>query len=104
MKGWDVEMFEYYQNELKSYINEINYLNNTIINNRQKIKKLNKQIQNLSTCKSENTCVICLDNISEFALIPCGHVCVCKNCKIFLKKKCPICNTNINNILEIFFS
>ena len=49
------------------------------------------------------TCVICLDTSAEITitLSPCGHKCLCKNCKshINIFDNCPLCRQEINNII-----
>lgn len=50
-------------------------------------------------------CVVCINNIAEYTFIPCGHLCICKNCKdVQLKtnKICPVCRCNYNSIIKIF--
>lgn len=50
-------------------------------------------------------CVICLCAKSDHALIPCGHLCVCKNDGKYLvqkKMKCPICRKKIDGVIKIY--
>jgi len=56
---------------------------------------------------SENQdCVYCLDNKKEYALVPCGHKCLCNICKEIYEinniKECPLCKQNFNQIIKIF--
>lgn len=51
--------------------------------------------QNIFFEKNEIFCKICLEEESGFIYIPCGHLCICKNCKDKILNrsiKCPICN------------
>ena len=44
--------------------------------------------------KDIELCVICMAEVADFLLVPCGHQCGCKNCLNSLKneqRKCPIC-------------
>jgi hypothetical protein len=47
--------------------------------------------------EEEPNCVICLDNVKEIILVPCGHYCLCKSCFTKLSevsygsRKCPMC-------------
>jgi len=50
--------------------------------------------------ESNTDCCICLDNLPETALIPCGH-CVCEDCAQELHQ-CPICRMDIQNTLRIY--
>jgi len=46
----------------------------------------------ISTTDDRTSCVICLGGKSEFAFIPCGHLCICKDCAICVANfdsRCP---------------
>src|SRR3989344_4253045 len=46
----------------------------------------------------DETCIICMDDVKELVIVPCGHYNMCKNCsqQIFkTTKKCPCCRTII---------
>jgi hypothetical protein len=52
-----------------------------------------------------NECCICLENLSNYALVPCGHKCVCEEDaqKLLIDSDvCPVCRSHIDNILEVF--
>ena len=51
----------------------------------------------------ERDCVICLAAVPKFICIPCGHVCVCGNCRHFVNEKCPMCREDVERVLEVFF-
>jgi hypothetical protein len=75
------------------------------------IKKLKNEISSLQKYKNileeekkGKLCVICLKNPSIFCTIPCGHLCICFSCSLQYKKqfyRCPLCRTDIQNILRI---
>ena len=51
-----------------------------------------------------STCVVCLDQDPEHALLPCGHLCLCTDC---LKRtqqwdRCPLCESNVEHIVRIY--
>jgi len=48
-----------------------------------------------------NTCVVCLDAVSDHLVIPCGHKCGCSACLSVLTK-CPICRGPITSIQRVF--
>jgi ankyrin repeat protein len=54
----------------------------------------------------KNECVVCLDQKSTHAFIPCGHLCVCEGCKNALLEKegsfCPVCMEKSTQVLKIF--
>ena len=55
---------------------------------------------------SDNLCVICMDRaIAPYAMVPCGHQCLCGICKNLIKPnkhKCPMCNGNVSMIIKLF--
>lgn len=50
-------------------------------------------------------CVVCQDNVSKYAFIPCGHYGACEDCCNLLREKevfkCPVCNRKDPEIVEI---
>eukprot|EP00483_Globobulimina_turgida_P000764 UN00764 len=63
-----------------------------IVNDTHRIS-INKPIINMvSNEKSmKNECVVCFDGDQDHICMPCGHLCLCKNCKNCVKDVCPIC-------------
>ena len=55
-----------------------------------------------------NECVICCEEASTHAMVPCGHHCVCQGCaKGFAEGKfndCPICRGEVQKVIHIFRS
>eukprot|EP00756_Hemistasia_phaeocysticola_P034818 Hpha_TRINITY_DN16543_c0_g1::TRINITY_DN16543_c0_g1_i7::g.136090::m.136090 len=51
-------------------------------------------------------CVICMDDPAKFAVVPCGHQCVCKKavCQAAARQGCPICRGPCDQVIEIFAS
>ena len=48
-------------------------------------------------------CVVCMDENSTEIIVPCGHLCLCKNCCAQLLKtrsNCPICRREIQTIIN----
>lgn len=53
----------------------------------------------------QSECVVCLEEDSSYAFIPCGHRCVCESCAKNLEattKECPLCRSKIQLIMKIF--
>ena len=54
----------------------------------------------------ENKCSVCLGDIRQVALQPCGHLCLCRDCaKIIASqqdRKCPICRQKIKKFQNIY--
>ena len=57
---------------------------------------------------SKSACSVCLTEIVEVVIQPCGHVCVCKDCANKLMenpvKNCPICRNKIKRIQNVYLS
>lgn len=52
----------------------------------------------------EGLCVICITNPKDTAVMPCRHMCMCKNCsEELLKHKpvCPVCRAPISTLLHM---
>ncbi|KAH0624298.1 hypothetical protein JD844_007998 [Phrynosoma platyrhinos] len=51
----------------------------------------------------ENACVICLTNLRECVLLPCGHVCCCFGCfQALPNRNCPICRSPIERVVPLY--
>lgn len=62
-------------------------------------------LEETGDAKSEaKECTVCQENPSTHAFIPCGHRCVCEDCKEEVRnsKKCPMCRAKIQDTLQIF--
>ena len=66
------------------------------INNEE--KKNLKQHVNVN----RNECIICMDRLQDHACIPCGHQCLCQQCKDKIDDKCPVCRKKYNCIIRIY--
>jgi hypothetical protein len=56
----------------------------------------------------ETQCVVCFDAPKEYAIVPCGHMCVCASCADQLTKTrtpmCPVCRGPIRETMKVFCS
>jgi hypothetical protein len=52
---------------------------------------------------SNNLCVICQSEEAHFVLLPCSHLCLCREC-VCTQDRCVICRKKIQSILKIFIS
>lgn len=66
-----------------------------------KVKNRSTSPVELASNKIEE-CNICFINKKNYACVPCGHLCMCGDCANKVDSKCPICNTEFNNIIKIF--
>jgi cytochrome c-type biogenesis protein CcmH/NrfG len=56
-----------------------------------------------SSSENEDKCACCWEKPPEMVCIPCGHLCICEECKSKLRqKKCPICSQPVKNIYRVF--
>ena len=68
---------------------------------KQNIKNCSVNISDFKLFKVDE-CVICLDNDTDIAFLPCGHVCTCSECSCMSKlHKCPLCRRPINDTQKI---
>ena len=88
--NWDLELFEYYQDNLQDYQTEINNLNS-------KISKLEKNSNSIY-------CSICLDNLPNILYLPCHHITNCEDCSIKHTDFCPICLSKIQNKIKVYYA
>ena len=54
-----------------------------------------------STDVASTECAICLDGDAEYAVIPCGHRCLCASC-IKAVSECPVCMAAMTAVLRVF--
>jgi hypothetical protein len=65
-------------------------------------RKLQQELTNESCL-----CIVCWNDKKTVVLLPCKHLCVCVSCSKKLwdntqKATCPICRTEVNNLLEVY--
>ncbi len=60
----------------------------------------------LDNDSNQNTCVVCHDEVSIMAVVPCGHLCLCNRCSEVCmsgqSSTCPICRGNMQSVLRIY--
>ncbi len=65
-------------------------------------KNLKLQL-NLEDEKDKRLCEICQEQIKKIVLLPCQHMCLCKQCLDHEKwKRCPICRQGVESNMEIY--
>lgn len=52
--------------------------------------------------ESGGPCVICLDEIAQYAVVPCGHLAICSQCCLGESGTCPVCRRRSMGLLRIF--
>ncbi|MBS1890082.1 MAG: RING-HC finger protein [Actinobacteria bacterium] len=67
-------------------------------------KLLNVQIEETKRREQLNQCAICMESSPRYAIVPCGHLCLCEKCKgEITDSHCPVCRSKANQILKVFF-
>ena len=54
-----------------------------------------------STDPATTECAICLDGNAEYAVVPCGHRCLCARCTKAVSE-CPVCRGEMTAVLRVF--
>jgi len=54
-----------------------------------------------STDPATTECAVCLDGNAEYAVVPCGHRCLCASC-IKAVSECPVCRGAMTAVLRVF--
>lgn len=66
---------------------------------RKKKKRVILGIGDKKIIQTELLCQICLSNEKKYVCVPCGHKCLCFECKTRIDNICPICRTDIDVII-----
>ena len=57
-------------------------------------------------CNPAVECTMCFEEIEEqnhWAFVPCGHVCMCHDCAL-QQKTCPLCRSDVQVVMKLFYS
>ena len=70
-------------------------------------EQLERDREQLERDRDENLCVVCQTERKNIVLMPCRHMCMCKNCceqlmEVYGKTSCPLCCQSIASTLEIY--
>eukprot|EP01084_Bolivina_argentea_P103222 184928_1 len=49
----------------------------------------------------DNECVICMDGRKQYLCNPCGHLCLCMDCKDTVQN-CPMCRAKLVSVIKLF--
>ena len=54
--------------------------------------------------KEPSKCIVCLEHAARYAVVPCGHVCLCQLCSrdVHSIRKCPMCRVWIEKVIRVF--
>ena len=48
-------------------------------------------------------CTICRQNLLSMAIIPCGHIFCRQCCEKIISNRCPVCDVEIGEYLQLYF-
>ena len=69
--------------------------------NAEELVELPEPPRPASTEPATAECAICWDGDPEYAVVPCGHRCLCANCSKAVSE-CPVCRGAMTAVLRIF--
>lgn len=49
-------------------------------------------------------CVVCLTRPRSYAIVPCGHMCLCETCTPTIGPICPMCRRDVGTTMRIYMS
>ena len=55
--------------------------------------------------EGKGLCAVCMDKPNEYAVVPCGHKCLCEDCVEAVRQTqriCPMCRRDFQDIIKIF--
>lgn len=98
------KVVEFYEKVKKVVIEEVEEENEN-----SETKKVEKELDfekyTYKETEESSLCVMCISNEKNIILLPCKHLCLCKDCSYNSKlKNCPICRTEITEQMRIFSS
>merc|ERR1712217_359308 len=63
------------------------------------------QEEDLDEEDDSKLCIVCLDGDRDHVLIPCGHICICADCKSLYTgddAECPLCRAKVEMVVRTF--
>jgi len=89
--------------KLKAVIQQKDFVGTYLwMNTRIELKSLQMDKNPDANLRSRSECVVCLEGESEYAIIPCGHLCLCSSQECRSISSCPLCRGPVNSINKIF--
>lgn len=87
------------KNDASAKTIEIQKKNNDELAKQLKVEK--RKNDELTKQLKKKECVICMDNDADYAITPCGHMCICSECGPKINN-CPICRKKVDFVLKIY--
>ncbi|VVC91762.1 unnamed protein product [Leptidea sinapis] len=60
--------------------------------------------QEIDNIAQDAECVICMENKSQVAFVPCGHMCCCQSCAQKNITNCPMCRGDIERTIKVLIA
>lgn len=55
--------------------------------------------------RTRGTCCTCLNTTATHVFVPCGHLCICNDCKQQIKdQKCPLCREKFFQCMRVIMT
>lgn len=65
---------------------------------------LSYETLSIGNSDSDNSvsCVVCDERASTIACVPCGHLCLCDQCRLSYRQfVCPVCNESLSPFIKV---
>lgn len=87
-------------------LNEKEFLKlNLDASNSQNINAIDENLDKKeNNVNYESLCKVCLERKSSIIFLPCRHVAVCGQCVFGIDDQCPICRTNIEEKINLYYA
>lgn len=60
---------------------------------------------NSPSMNEDFACIVCLSQLREVVMLPCGHICLCYDCSVQLRgRPCPVCQQHVNDVCLVYIS
>jgi len=89
----------------KKKIEELTAMETKLVNTVEKIRRQKEILleRKLSLQEDQSCCVICTEESKTVLLLPCRHLCVCRECSVRSElTNCPLCRTYITEKIGVF--
>jgi hypothetical protein len=90
----------YNEDEFRSIENDLRAALKRVTKSKSEMEK--KKSNNNNNTNNDNNCCICLENKKNILLMPCKHLCLCKDCVKHIDDCCPVCRSHVTNSITVY--
>lgn len=65
-------------------------------------RELARQREELDAARIEGRCTVCLEDVANHVLVPCGHLALCQRCRWLASSRCPVCRQRVERVIRVF--